>query len=223
MVAIPSSCLAGISAISPSALANIEAAEINALRMQNGCLRPDLADSSVDGTAVIEISFTPEGKPIDATIVNSNGSDSDNAKIIEAFTKRCKYTYGRVNIPVGATKEFTYKWKAHQTLSGLSSCILKVEYPLDSVRNHEEGKATVAYRYRPDGSYESKISQSTNSPRLDERTLKSVNTCLDNQALKGDTDLNKWNEVSMNWKITDREGSKSSLQQSSSTPNSPQN
>ncbi len=222
LLVLSSFCFASLKGVSPASLAEMEKYEISKLEIQNGCARPDLSDSAVDGSAVVEISFTPDGKPLEAQIISSNGSDSDNAKIIEALTKRCKYVSGPVSIPVGATKQFTYNWKAHQALSGLGTCMLKIEYPPASVRLQEEGKAVVSYRYRIDGSYESKISQSTGFPRLDDTTLKKFNACLDNHALKVDPDINKWNEVSMNWKLTGGDNSRSSTQQSSS-PTAAQN
>jgi hypothetical protein len=217
-------CEAGLSAVSPASLAEIEAGEIARLTMQNGCARPDLSDSNVDGTAVLEISFSTEGTPLNAQIISSNGSDSDNAKIIEALTKRCKYVREPFKYPIGTTKQFTYTWKAHHNLSVAGSCMIKIEYPLASVRLKEQGKAVVSFRYLANGSYESKISQSTGSERLDEKTLKNFNACLDNHALKADPDQSKWNEVSMNWKLTGNEDASSSTSEhSSSSSNTPQN
>lgn len=223
LLTLSSFCMASLSAISPASLAEIEAKEIEKLNMQTGCLRPDLSDSAVDGSATLEISFSRDGKPLAGQIINSNGSDSDNAKIIEALTKRCKYTRGPINLPVGTTKQFTYTWKAHQQLSGIGTCIIRLEYPAASVRLNEQGKAVVSYRYLTTGGYESKISQSTSFPRLDEAALKVFNACLDNQALKGDLDPNKWSEIAMNWKLTGNESTNSSAQQNSSSSNASQN
>ncbi len=223
LLCIPRFCVAGLSAFAPMDLANKDTAEINRLVMQTGCAIPDLSDSAVDGTAVVEISFTPDGKPIEAQIISSNGSASENAKIIEAFTKRCKYTRGAVNIPLGATKQFKHSWKAHQKLFSLNLCRFRVDYPPASIRLNEEGQAVVSYRYLADGSYESKISQSTGFPRLDEKTLANFNACLENHALPGDPDITKWSEVAMNWKIMDYNEAASSTQQSSSSSITPQN
>lgn len=224
LLASSSFCCAGLSYVSPISLANIEAEEIAKLKVQSGCARPDLSDSSVDGTAVIEISFDQIGNLLEAHIVNSNGSDSDNAKILEAFTKRCKYARGEAKLPKGVVKQFTYTWKAHGDYSGLASCrLMNVEYPFESRRRGEQGKATVAYRYLSADSYESKISQSTGFPKLDEATLRTINLCLNNRALKGDPDASKWSEVSMKWTMKDNEQASSSTQQNSASSSTPGN
>ena len=207
----------GLQALSPSMLAEIEAADIAHLTFQTGCAAPDLSNSEVDGAAVLEISFAQDAKPVDAKILSSNGSESDNARIIEALTKRCRYTSRPIELPPGVTKQFTYKWKAHENFSGLRTCrIFNVEYPIASNRLNEQGRSLVSYRYLPDGGYESKISQSSGYERLDNATLKLMNKCLDNHALQADADINKWLEVGMTWKLHGNESSWATSQ--SSTP-----
>lgn len=216
-VIVSNLCFAGLKAASPASVAEMEAYAINNLIFQTGCARPDLSDSVVDGTAVLDISFAQNGSPLGAEIISSNGSDSDNVKIIEALTKRCKYSSSPVELPLGASKQFTYKWKAHQDSSGLQSCMLfNIAYPGASRRLHEQGKAVVSYRYVGSG-YESKISQSTGYPRLDEVALKTINKCLDNHAFQSAPDGNKWLEVAMMWKIEGNNESSSSAQNNSTS------
>jgi|GEM_PF-5167998 len=213
---VSSICFAGLYAVSPSLLAETEAATIASLAFQTGCATPDLSDSSVDGTAVLEITFDRDAKPVGAEIISSNGSDADNVKIIEALTKRCQYVRTPVNLPLGANKQFTYKWKAHKDFAGLHGCmVFHIDYPPSSVRNNEEGKAVVSYRYSADNAYESKISQSTGYPRLDEVTLKTMNKCLNNHAFKSESGGDKWSEVSMVWRLNKSETTSSDAQQSS--------
>lgn len=209
-------CNAGLSAISPSLVAENEARAIASLVFQTGCAVPDLSDSNIDGKAELEISFGQDGVPLGANIISSNGSDSDNAKIIEALTKRCKYSLSPVSLPLGVVKQFTYLWKAHQDSSGIRACrIFNPGYPAASLRLKEEGKVVVSYRYLAEGGYESRVSQSSGFARLDDATLRVFNRCLDNRAFKGGPDSEKWLEIGMLWRVTGNENSSSGTQHSS--------
>lgn len=194
-------CEAALGTTGPVSLSKAEDLAIESLKFQTGCARPDLSDSNVDGSATIEITFNESGKPISGKIVNSNGSDSDNQKIVESFTKRCNYTKRSTEIPYGAFKQFTYRWKAKTKLTGVQQCMIEPYYPAASVRLKEEGITEASYRYLPNGSYDIRISKSSGSGRLDDTALSTFKLCLDNQAINGEPDKDGWEKVLMTFKL----------------------
>lgn len=196
-------CKAALGTVGPADVARTEDLAIESLKFQTGCARPDLSESNVDGSANFEITFNESGKPIEGKIISSNGSDSDNQKIIETFTKRCLYARPKTEIPYGASKQFTYSWKAKTKLQGLQQCmIMQQSYPTASIRLKEEGKTEASYRYLPDGSYELKTSKSSGSERLDDAALRTFKSCLENHAIKSEPDNEGWEKVSMVFKLT---------------------